>query len=94
MVRAAPWWPRFQHAADVVAGFVREHAPKAAANKVTRRAAYVRVVGIAVRWMERIGVPVSPKALTLNLDKTPALVGAAFPGYAESGLLGWVFKGR
>lgn len=93
-IRRGPYWPAFQRGADALAAFLLEYAPAVAAKRLRRQMAYDRLLGVLARWLARIKVPVTPKTMIQNLEKIPALVDQQFPGYAQSGLLEWVFRTR
>lgn len=94
VVKRAPWWPKLKKDAAGIADYLTAHAPAVMTKRLVRQRAYYIVVGILVRWVERIGIPVTPRSLAQNMDKVPGILDQQFPGYAESGYLGWVFKSR
>jgi len=44
------------------------------------------------RYLERGGVPVSPKTMCNNADKTILALDAAFPGYIGAGLMSFILR--
>lgn len=89
--RRAPWWAAFRRNAGVVTAWLKQNAPATFKHKRRRRRAYYMVVGVLIRWLERVHVPVTPRSIALNLDKVPAVMDQQFPDYAASGLIEWVF---
>lgn len=93
-IRRMHFWPRLKRGARATAEYLRLHAPVAARRKITRQRAYSIMAGVLIRWLERVGVPTGPGTIAKHLDKMPALMDQAFPGYVESNLLDWVFQAR
>lgn len=90
--RKQAWWGAARSQATVVSGWIERNAPAVHKNLRHRRHAYYVVVGVLIRWLESVRVPVTPRTVALNLDKVPAVMDRQFPGYALNGLLEWVFR--
>lgn len=92
VLRRARWWKSLESGSASVAAYIAKHAPDTAAKRQSRLRAYWIVVGVLIRWLERIHVPVTLQSVAQNLHKVPAVMDQQFPGYASNHLLEWVFK--
>lgn len=91
MVRRLPHYKAFAQGASVLAAFVTEHVQPP--SRTHRRKAYMVLVKMLVRWLGACQIPVSHKTACLNLSKIASIADRQFPGYVESGLLGYALMG-
>ncbi len=92
VLRRMPWWKALEKGSRVVAEYLKKNAPDTMGKRQSARRAVYVVVGVLIRWMERVHVPVTLRTVALNLDKVPGIMDQQFPGYAANGLLEWVFN--
>lgn len=86
-------FPRFRHKlendANGVGQFIRDMPAK---NKVARRALVYVGVDQLREFIQATGTPISSQAIMNHIHMLPAIYDAAFPGYAQSGLLNLVIR--
>lgn len=84
-----------------VRDIVRSHTPELTsfidqacpgAKTLTKRVVLATGINLLYRNLREMGVTVSPKVLANNLPRLPAVLDAAFPGYARSGMLNMIVK--
>lgn len=84
-------WPRFKQSTEIVIGYAREFKPR---NLIELRAALKICIELLIddirNWTRP--VPISYAVVVNNLNRIPAVVDAAFPGYRASGCLGFIVK--
>jgi len=62
----------------------------AAGNRDAQQAVLTEGVDLICGQLASWGVVVTARSVVRNLDKLPAVLDRAYPGYAASGLLGWI----
>lgn len=77
-------------AATVCDRVIRDSAPEL--TRLQRVSCLALFARLAFDRLNTVGAPVSGKSMLQQLENTPALLDEAFPGYAESGLLGLVLR--
>lgn len=78
-------YPYYHTGFKNVKGWTHNHFKKATYHQ--RRKVYKLYVGLLLDYFERRKLIISAWTIGYNVDKIPALVNNAFPGYADAGLL-------
>lgn len=90
-LRNLPWYDKFSKVVPVFIMYVEQQARP---TNRTERTAYVgRLIDMCVHYLREHNVAVSHKTITDCLPKADEVTDFCFPGYQQSGLLSWVFKG-
>lgn len=85
-------WEKLKRGSLGVVTYLRTHAPETARLRATRRSGYFLLSGVLASKMGERKIPITPKTVSEQLMNAPAFMDQQFPGYAESGLLEWVFR--
>lgn len=69
---------------------IHEYLEKASSERNVQRAILQLGVDLLYRHLTSHGIPVGVRVLMAHIHRVPEFINAAFPGYAELGMLHWV----
>lgn len=87
MLKATPQYRSFAEKVPQVIAFAQTAFPGGARREMFERALLHNGVSLLFEDLRRMGIAITARTLMSHIHRVPAVINAAYPGYAEAGLL-------